>query len=248
MTDIRVPVLSLFPVDLNMFQQSVILLGIAIFLIAFLGCCGAIIESHCILLTFGIIVTVILALELTVSGLAFAFKSDLRNISNRELKEAVTKYNWTDPNARLTMFMNHIQGSLKCCGFNTSSDYPELNPNPTDRYIIPDSCCPRPHVNQSTLSNNNLWTTNIIKDSGSCRVSSFYASGFDSGSNFNSNSPNAQQTGPYRSGCADVLVETLLKLIAPLGLACLALALFQVLGIIFAFSLSKAVRRDYQVV
>lgn len=242
------------------FPQSVIVLGALIFVIAFLGCCGAIIESHCILLTFGIIVTVILALELTIAGLAFAFKSDLNSVTNRELKDAIQKFNWTDPNSRYSVFWNQMQGSLKCCGYNSSSDWPETNPNPNDRNVIPDSCCPRAHVNETsaTVSNNNLWTVDYGKESGNCRVSNFYASNFDSGSSgFNrgfgssfeaTTSSSQQQSGPFRTGCAEVLVDTLLKLVAPLGLACLAIALFQVLGIIFAFSLSKAVRRDYQVV
>lgn len=57
---------------------GVIVVGFFIFLIAFLGCCGAIIESYCVLLSFGIIVTIILTLELAIAGLAFAFKNEVR--------------------------------------------------------------------------------------------------------------------------------------------------------------------------
>lgn len=56
---------------------GVIIVGFFIFLIAFLGCCGAILESYCVLLSFGIIVAIILTIELALAGLAFAFKSDV---------------------------------------------------------------------------------------------------------------------------------------------------------------------------
>lgn len=236
--------LSQFSWHVFLFPQSLCVLGSLIAVIAFLGCCGAIVESHCILLIFGIIVTVILALELTIAGLAFAFKADLNTITTRELKEAVSKYNWTDSSATYTVVWNQLQGSLKCCGYNSSSDWKELNPYPLDSNVLPDSCCPRPHVNDSSISHNNVWTIKQSKDSGNCREQSFYA---DFNRGFSTPS-SQQQTGPFKAGCAQHIIDTLFKLIAPLGLTCLAIALFQILGIVFAFSLAKAARQDYQVV
>lgn len=187
--------------------------------------------------------TVILALELSIAGLAYAFKSDLDTYTNRELKDSLVKFNWTDPNNKYSMIWNQIQGNFRCCGINSTNDWADLNPPPQDRSVVPDSCCPRPHVNESSLSHNNIWTMKAAPETGRCRSSSFFAE-----NNFNRQQTSPTDTTPFKTGCAQHMIDTLFNLIAPLGLACLALGLFQILGIVFAFSLSKAVRQDYQVV
>lgn len=280
---------SLFLHDVNRISiifdsipQSVIILGFLIFLIAFLGCCGALIESHCILLTFGIIVTVILALELTIAGLAFAFKADLRNAASRELREAVTKYNWTDPESRYSKLIDQMQSSMRCCGFNSTSDWVDLNPNPQDRTILPDSCCPRssnhtsgPTLRETLLDHPSSSGSTDRRQKGSCHAPGFLnrysnpasrqpvTSGsfdFDSSgvadrpdplapSSSAASSPDqGKELAPFSVNCVDVFVDALIGLIGPIGLVCLAVAIFQLLGITFAFCLSKAVRREYQVV
>ena len=223
----------------NTLAISVIVLGFAIFVVAFLGCSGALFESHCILLAFGIIVTVILALELTIAGLAFAFKSDLRNVANRELKTAVTKYNWTESSDRYTQMIDQMQATLKCCGFNSTRDYPDLNPNPVNPNYLPDSCCPDSSHNHTLGETIDIYASPAQRSTGRCRA-------IPSVREVLSNEPDPH--APYSTDCVNVFVDSLLTLIGPLGLACLALALFQLMGIIFAFSLSKAVRREYQVV
>jgi len=272
----------------------VIVLGFLIFLIAFLGCCGALVESHCILLTFGIIVTVILALELTIAGLAFAFKADLRNAASRELREAVTRYNWTDPDSRYSKVIDHMQATMRCCGFNSTADWAELNPNPQDPTLLPDSCCPRSsnHTNGPTLretlmdtmptpsssfSNSahrqttsgkchapgvNRFTSAVAAAAAPAAPSGRESFDFDSGSGFagrnspdsmpasssSSSAPEGKELAPFSANCVDVFVDALIGLVGPIGLVCLAVAIFQLLGITFAFCLSKAVRREYQVV
>jgi len=236
----------------NTLAIGVIVVGVLVCIIAFLGCCGSIIESPCILLSFGIVVTVILALELTIAGLAFAFKTDVRTITNRELRDAIQKYNWTDPASRFSMTIDQMQSKLKCCGYNSTWDWSELNPNPRDRQILPDSCCPpKNESHQWPPQPYNPWKMEPAQQaSGACRLSSPFPPSrpFDT---FNRPSfEEATQTpgGPYNKSCADELADSGTKLIGPIGLACLAIALFQILGIIFAFSLARAVRREYQVV
>lgn len=48
--------------------------GFAIFLTAFMGCCGAITKNTYMLRTFAFIITVLLLIELVTVGLLFAFK------------------------------------------------------------------------------------------------------------------------------------------------------------------------------
>lgn len=275
------------------------MLGLLIFLIAFLGCCGALIESHCILLTFGIIVTVILTLELALAGLAFAFKSDLRTGASRELRDIITHYNWTgDGTDRYSLIIDQMQMTMHCCGVNSTADWSDLNPFPGDSGRLPDSCCPRPsnRSNGPTLretlpatlfspaSSSDSDSNSVLRqrNSGSCRapsgpdglmnqpptsgsmsapssnivsqappfsVDSGFLVGGDSSSGSGSTAASQKVAAvPFTGNCADIFVDGILGLVGPLGLLCLAVALFQLLGIVFAFSLSKAVRREYQVV
>jgi len=120
----------------NTIAIASIVLGLLIFLIAFLGCCGALFESHCILMTFGFIVCVILALELTVAGLAFAFKSDLRNIASRELKIAVEQYNWTEPTAKYSVIVNTCKDHS-----NVVDSIPHKTGNSTTPTRVTEMCC-----------------------------------------------------------------------------------------------------------
>ena len=238
-------------------------------------------ESHCILLTFGIIVTVILALELTIAGLAFAFKADLRNAASKELRDAVTKYNWTDPESRYSKLIDHMQSTMRCCGFNSTADWVDLNPSPRDRSLLPDSCCPRssnhtngPSLRETLLDSGPASGSNAQHQSGKCHApgagvvnrfttsslnqppaaTSFdFDSGFAGRNNPDSSASSSSQSeekelAPFSANCVDVFVDALIGLIGPIGLVCLAVAIFQLLGITFAFCLSKAVRREYQVV
>lgn len=273
-------------------KQGVIILGFLIFLIAFLGCCGALIESHCILLTFGIIVTVIVTLELTIAGLAFAFKADLRNTASQKLRDAVTNYNWSDPSTPSSRMIDRLQSTLRCCGFNSTSDWTDLHPNPLDRTLLPDSCCPRMtnHTDGPSLRETLLEPTSAIewpgvRQSGKChapgllRMTSATTQPGASGNNFDFDAGNSAAAGfagrnsnefggsssssssastssgeagkelaPFSVNCVDVFVDALIGQVGPIGLVCLAVAIFQLLGITFAFCLSKAVRREYQVV
>jgi hypothetical protein len=239
-------------------------------------------------------VTVILTLEFTIAGIAFAFKADLRNGSANQLREAITKYNWTDPSSPFSRFIDQTQSTLRCCGVNSTADW-QMNPNPADPTLLPDSCCPRSsnHTNGPSLRETLLQPSSAsewpgVKQSGKCHAPGAGMGGslmnslppgssgsnnfdFDSGNsnaagfagrNSNSNefgsspvsssssssSEAGKELAPFSASCADVLVDSLIELVGPIGLTCVAIAIFQLLGITFAFCLSKAVRREYQVV
>ena len=183
-------------------------------------------------------VTVILLLELAIGVLAFAFKAELRTATSG----VVSKYNWTDPKARYSVLIDHVQSSFKCCGFNSSYDWRDYNPNPNNRNLLPDSCCPR-DPGAPSLQN-------------ACKLDSLpefpslpnFAGPGHSGAQPPSASSQVSAPKPFTSNCVDVFSQIMLANIGPLGLALLAVALFQLLGIIFAFFLSRAVKREYQVV
>ena len=167
----------------------------------------------------------------------------LRSTAARNLKEAVTRYNWTDSSSKYSRLIDDLQSTLHCCGFNSSADWSELNPNPRDSTLLPSSCCARPSTSNST-------TSLII-----CHVpgtgSPALSTSFGGGNQWNRepSATEAPQVGiVYTSNCVDTAGTAIIQSIAPIGGACLAIALFQLLGIIFAFCLSRAVKQEYQVV
>jgi len=229
---------------------GVIIVGFFIFLIAFLGCCGAILESYCVLLSFGIIVTIILLIEVSLAGLAFAFKDNLRGSAEHSLVNAIESYNATDPGAKYTRLLDELQWNVKCCGANNASDWKDE---------IPISCCPRQKHDDKTKI--------VCKVAGE-PTSSPFSNSFNSDSNrdrfgnptANSNSVFGNEFGlgsttesptvvnAFDRGCVDAVVEAIEGSLGPVGGACLAVALFQLIGIMFAFCLGRAVKREYQVV
>jgi len=57
---------------------TLIVIGCLIFIIAFLGCCGALRENHCMLVTFGGIILVFLLIQLIGAGLILGYKSKVK--------------------------------------------------------------------------------------------------------------------------------------------------------------------------
>lgn len=61
----------------NKADWALIFTGMVLFAIAFLGCWGSFRENHCMLISYGIILFIILLIEFVVIGLIFAFKSQV---------------------------------------------------------------------------------------------------------------------------------------------------------------------------
>lgn len=126
-----------------------IILGVVIFLIAFLGCCGAIRENYCMLVTFGGVILIILLIELIGAGLVLGFKPKIRKIAENGILDAISKYE-TDNSTRginLDDMLDDMQKNLKCCGATNFTDWTS-NPGPYKQ--IPESCCinaDKPEVN-----------------------------------------------------------------------------------------------------
>ena len=51
-----------------------IIVGVIVFIVAFLGCCGAIKEHYCMVTTFAIFMIVIFILEVAAGALGLAYK------------------------------------------------------------------------------------------------------------------------------------------------------------------------------
>jgi len=188
---------------------ALIIVGFAIFILAFFGCCGAIKENSCMLTTFSSIILVILLIELIGAGLIFAFKSKLRATAEDGIKKVIeTKYNATDPKLPVNVILDDIQTNLKCCGAINASDW-KKNEFFGKNNSYPHSCCEK--ANEGIVDY--------------CNEDQVYA-----------------------KGCVDIMVNEIRGSFGFLGGIAIAVAVIQLLGVIFACSLSRSIKKEYEVV
>ncbi|XP_036026093.1 tetraspanin-8 [Onychomys torridus] len=94
-----------------------IAVGAIIMVLGFLGCCGAVKESRCMLLLFFIGLLLILLLQLAAGILGAAFKSESSRLLNETLYENAKLLSETTPEAKeFQQAMIALQEELKCCG------------------------------------------------------------------------------------------------------------------------------------
>ncbi|XP_065051867.1 23 kDa integral membrane protein-like [Rhopilema esculentum] len=106
-----------------------IIVGVIVFIVAFLGCCGAIKEHYCMVTTFAIFMIVIFILEVAAGALGLAYKKKVVTVADKALSKGIEKYH-SEKGAE--QFFDWIQEEFKCCGNNGPKDW-----NST----IPSSCC-----------------------------------------------------------------------------------------------------------
>ncbi|XP_012218321.1 CD63 antigen [Linepithema humile] len=116
---------------------TLIVIGSIIFVIAFFGCCGAIRESHCMIVTFASLLLTILIIQVAVAIYAFV---NLNKTEEFHLKEAYTEnvFNQykTDNDSR--ELVDVIQREFECCGVDSYKDFSNIL-----GLRVPGSCCDR---------------------------------------------------------------------------------------------------------
>uniref|UniRef100_A0A671Q252 Tetraspanin n=1 Tax=Sinocyclocheilus anshuiensis TaxID=1608454 RepID=A0A671Q252_9TELE len=119
----------------------ILAMGGMLFLLGFLGCCGAIRENKCLLLFVSHSI-----LEDTM------FQALTREYFTKELKRHYQGYNNTDV---FTSTWNAIMNTFDCCGVNSPEDFEEsifrfINPGE----VVPEACCRRnSHLGEAGFSN-----------------------------------------------------------------------------------------------
>ncbi|CAB3378952.1 Hypothetical predicted protein [Cloeon dipterum] len=108
-----------------------ITLGAIIFAIAFLGCCGALRESTCMLNTFGALLLFIFLIQVTCAVLLIVFESQFIEGVAKAFKTSFGQYQ-EKPDAK--EFWDGIQKTLECCGNSKPSDWQDSG------LPIPSSC------------------------------------------------------------------------------------------------------------
>ncbi|XP_011253838.2 CD63 antigen [Camponotus floridanus] len=110
-------------------------IGSIIFIIAFFGCCGAIRESHCMIVTFCTLLVAIFILELIGGTMGYVMRSRVAKVAQDKMFETMSKYNDSE---EIQFVWDNLQRDFDCCGTNNASDWLKLDkPLPG----IPMSCC-----------------------------------------------------------------------------------------------------------
>ncbi|XP_067644929.1 CD82 antigen isoform X4 [Eurosta solidaginis] len=128
-----------------------IAIGSLMFFMSFLGYCGAIRESRCLLTTYGIFMIMLLIAEFVAGGLAAFYKDKARAETKMFLQSTITDYYSTQANMdAVTLMWNQLMAQMSCCGV---SDYRDFDgslawvSNKGNR-TLPEVCCILKDVSQ----------------------------------------------------------------------------------------------------
>ncbi|KAK3924860.1 CD63 antigen [Frankliniella fusca] len=114
-----------------------IVAGAIVFLVAFLGCCGAIKENYLMLIAFAGLLLVIFIIELAVGIAAGVAKDDFSDALRSTLRNSMVNYT-RDDGDRLAW--DNVQRRLECCGTDSFRDWQGILRLPGE---LPYSCCVR---------------------------------------------------------------------------------------------------------
>uniref|UniRef100_U5EXB2 Tetraspanin n=1 Tax=Corethrella appendiculata TaxID=1370023 RepID=U5EXB2_9DIPT len=202
------------PAVIEQLAYILIVIGSIMFFLSFLGYCGAIRESQCLLTTYGIFLLIILVLEIAAGGLAAAYKDRAKLETKNYLQSTITKYYSSNDNQNadaVTLMWNILMSEMSCCGVDDYKDF-----NLSDKWvqtkgnrIIPESCCVLSGPFEPRDKN--------------CPYSPSEANSF------------------YKTGCYNALIDWILlhrNIVISVGIG---LAVFQLFAIFLAFCLCKSI-------
>jgi len=116
--------------------------GAIVLVVGFFGCCGAIMENPCMLLTYFLLVVIIFVMEIVAGILAFVYRDEVETVLKRELMTGIKEKHILDSGEGMQHAWNRVQRELHCCGVNNYTDWYKSADWPDDNYV-PDSCCLR---------------------------------------------------------------------------------------------------------
>ncbi|KAM4531277.1 tetraspanin 35 isoform 1-T2 [Odontesthes bonariensis] len=119
-----------------------IAVGALLVVIGFLGCCGAVKESKCMLVLFFIIVLLVFIAEVAGAIVILVFRplaDDLFTKAGRAAVKNIKRDYGENPD--ITGLWNTTMSTLKCCGFYNSSDFQDSPYYTGHNMKYPPQCC-----------------------------------------------------------------------------------------------------------
>lgn len=125
----------------NFWSGAVLLIAVGsiVFLISFLGCCGAIRNSNVMVMSFAVLLIIIFILELTAAIAGYLLQSEVHTVVETSLNQSLSNYQNTTSIKDAWDIMQH---DFTCCGVNGPEDWKTVFHNNT----LPDVCCPEKDV------------------------------------------------------------------------------------------------------
>lgn len=116
--------------------------GSIVLIVGFFGCCGAIMENPCMLLTYFLLVVIIFMMQIFAGIMGFVFRNEVESLLKKELKVGIEeKYNDTNQSG-LKEAWDKVQRTLSCCGIDNHTNWYENHVwSKKKRNWVPDSCC-----------------------------------------------------------------------------------------------------------
>lgn len=189
--------------------------GAIVALIGFLGCCGAMKESRCLLLSFAISIILIFILQLAGGIYAYTKKDSIQSELGKGLDLIVNDYGKNSKTAEkeFNKAVDWFQQNVKCCGVSE----PQSWENKQSYWVkdlkktgVPDSCCIKE-----------------AKDCGKAPVSTLLS-----------------QKKIFPKGCLPTGKQYAKDKIFLVGGVLIGIGVIQLLGILFSCCLSRAIAAD----
>jgi CD63 antigen len=204
------------PSELAVPSKLFIVVGVVVFIIAFLGCCGAVRENHCMMMTYSVLIALILILEVGASVASYYFADEVEEILNKGLTDNLKDYGQNTTQAETTRkTWDVVQSGLKCCGAHNYTDWfgVRLYNQSDNEFYIPKSCC--------------------IEDTDGC------TEGIT-----NTTSTAVVYTKLFSDGCVKKGVQDIN--IQRIGTVGITLAVLELLAVICACLMAKSIRYSYE--
>ncbi|KAM6930953.1 leukocyte surface antigen CD53 [Xenentodon cancila] len=106
--------------------------GIVITCVSFLGFLGALKENRCLLLTFFMVLFFLMLVELTAACLLLMYEEQIGDMIKKDLNTGLQKVKGESSNSTNLSDWDVVQQMFKCCGVNSSMDWGNT---------VPESCC-----------------------------------------------------------------------------------------------------------
>ncbi|XP_066144998.1 CD63 antigen-like [Euwallacea fornicatus] len=223
--------------------------GVIIFIISFLGCCGAAKENWIMLAIFSVLLCIIFIFEFASGIAGYVLRDRTEAYLEETLRANLASYNKTH------YIWDLIQESFQCCGVDDYNDWIDIFNNSSK---LPISCCPRSSGIVGAFYCNANFTTSVPTSSEvtSSTVSTTVPSNTSTnGTNLNVMNRRKRDiittelppssTTPYSEGCKQAFGDYLRKHAVQIGGCAFGLAVLQILGIIFSCHLVRQLKNGY---
>jgi len=124
-----------------------IAVGSLIFVIAFLGYCGALQESRVLLTAYALFITLMFGLQIAAIVLAILYQGKADEHTRNLLKSSLSSYTTETPRDAVSVSWDLLMSSQQCCGVNNFTDFrnarkfQEVSRQEGGLRIVPEACC-----------------------------------------------------------------------------------------------------------